>query len=275
MERLQPKVYVKNELGRALLGEFVGTMILLLIGTSVVAQHELPRVRINEQIGVNIGFGLAIAFGVAVSAKLSGGHINPAVSLMFLSLPEPSLEPPSPSSSTTTPSTTLTVETTRWSAPTRRPKFSPRTRPPHLGTINGLTDQIIATAVFCFLIAHFTDERRTSYPNWVRPLLIGLSFVAIGTAFSFNCGYPCNPARDFGPRLFTLLAGYGGETFTYRGWWWVPIVGPFIGALIGAWLYQFTIGFHTSIEVLTKYAIVEGPKKSEHIKEEGEQLVQS
>ncbi|CAJ0574761.1 unnamed protein product, partial [Mesorhabditis spiculigera] len=291
MERLQPKVYVKNELGRALLGEFVGTMILLLIGTSVVAQHELPRVRINEQIGVNIGFGLAIAFGVAVSAKLSGGHINPAVSLMFLSFG--SLKPlrfilytlVQIAGAFVGAALTFVLYNDAINnfdggnhtvvGAHKTAQIFASYPAPHLGTINGLTDQIIATAVFCFLIAHFTDERRTSYPNWVRPLLIGLSFVAIGTAFSFNCGYPCNPARDFGPRLFTLLAGYGGETFTYRGWWWVPIVGPFIGALIGAWLYQFTIGFHTSIEVLTKYAIVEGPKKSEHIKEEGEQLVQS
>ncbi|VDL73738.1 unnamed protein product [Nippostrongylus brasiliensis] len=58
---------------------------LRLIGNCVVAQSVLPRPRLNEMIGVNVGFGLAIAFGVAISAKISGGHINPAVSLMFLS----------------------------------------------------------------------------------------------------------------------------------------------------------------------------------------------
>ncbi|VDM81218.1 unnamed protein product [Strongylus vulgaris] len=73
--------------------------------------------------------------------------------------------------------------------------------------------QIIATAVFCFLIAHITDKRN-AYPHWLQPLLIGLSFFAVGTAFAYNCGYPCNPARDFGPRLFSWIVGYGGDVFS-------------------------------------------------------------
>ncbi|VDN35784.1 unnamed protein product [Gongylonema pulchrum] len=60
--------------------------------------------------------------------------------------------------------------------------------------------------------AHVTDDRN-SYPKFLQPLLIGVSFIMIGTAFGLNCGYPLNPARDFGPRLFTLMAGYGGEVF--------------------------------------------------------------
>uniref|UniRef100_A0A1I7XDX5 Aquaporin-9 n=1 Tax=Heterorhabditis bacteriophora TaxID=37862 RepID=A0A1I7XDX5_HETBA len=85
MDKIRAKVHIKNELGRALLAEFIGTALLLLIGNCVVAQSMLPRPKLNEMIGINVGFGLAITFGVAVSAKLSGGHINPAVSLMFLS----------------------------------------------------------------------------------------------------------------------------------------------------------------------------------------------
>ena len=58
----------------------------------------------------------------------------------------------------------------------------------------------------------------------------------IGATFGFNAGYAINPARDFGPRLFTALAGWGGEVFTAgNGWWWVPIVGPCIGAVLGGY----------------------------------------
>lgn len=68
----------------------------------------------------------------------------------------------------------------------------------------------------------------------------------IGTAFAYNAGYPCNPARDLGPRLFTLVIGYGVEVFSYKDycWFWIPIVGPFIGAVLGAWIYELTIGIH-------------------------------
>jgi glycerol uptake facilitator-like aquaporin len=73
--------------------------------------------------------------------------------------------------------------------------------------------------------------------------MIGGLVVAIGVAFGFNAGYAINPARDFGPRLFTALAGWGGGVFTAaNGWWWVPIVGPTIGALIGAVFYDVCVG---------------------------------
>ncbi|CAJ0963236.1 unnamed protein product, partial [Mesorhabditis belari] len=280
MESLRVKVHVKHELGRALLGEFIGTLVLVLIGTSVVAQHILPSPRLNDFIGVNVGFGLAIAFGVAVSAKLSGGHINPAVSLMFLSFR--ALSPVAFILYTLVQTAGAFVGAALTYAVYHEAieNFSPGVRlvaggkasagiwasypAGHLSLFGGLVDQIVATAVFCFLIAHITDKRN-SYPSWVQPLLVGLSFVAIGNAFGFNCGYPCNPARDFGPRLFTFFF-YGGDVFTHKGWFWVPIVGPFIGALIGAWVYQFAIGFHTTKEEETRYVIVGKSEKTEERK---------
>ncbi len=65
----------------------------------------------------------------------------------------------------------------------------------------------------------------------------------IGATFGLNAGYAINPARDFGPRLFTFLAGWGSGVFTAgNGWWWVPIVGPMIGGVLGGGLYQAAIG---------------------------------
>jgi len=62
-------------------------------------------------------------------------------------------------------------------------------------------------------------------------------------AFGYNAGYAINPARDFGPRLFTAMAGWGPAVFsTANGWWWVPIAGPIAGAIIGAVAYDVCIG---------------------------------
>jgi glycerol uptake facilitator-like aquaporin len=67
----------------------------------------------------------------------------------------------------------------------------------------------------------------------------------IGMTFGFNAGYAINPARDLGPRLFTAVAGWGGEVFRAGNhWWWVPIVGPCIGAVLGGWLYDALIAKH-------------------------------
>ena len=67
----------------------------------------------------------------------------------------------------------------------------------------------------------------------------------IGMTFGFNAGYAINPARDLGPRLFTAMAGWGGEVFRAgNAWWWVPIVGPSIGGVLGGFVYDALITRH-------------------------------
>ena len=65
----------------------------------------------------------------------------------------------------------------------------------------------------------------------------------LSCSFGFNAGYAINPARDFSPRLFTLIAGWGTETFSYHDtyWFYVPILGPFIGGAVGAATYTFLV----------------------------------
>jgi glycerol uptake facilitator-like aquaporin len=68
---------------------------------------------------------------------------------------------------------------------------------------------------------------------------VGLIVVVIGMTFGFNAGYAINPARDLGPRLFTAVGGWGSEVFRAgNGWWWVPIVGPLIGGVLGGFVYD-------------------------------------
>jgi glycerol uptake facilitator protein len=68
--------------------------------------------------------------------------------------------------------------------------------------------------------------------------------VAIGMAWGTNAGYAINPARDFGPRLASFLTGYGGAWRDQTGYlyFWIPIVAPILGGLLGAGLYKVLIG---------------------------------
>jgi glycerol uptake facilitator-like aquaporin len=73
--------------------------------------------------------------------------------------------------------------------------------------------------------------------------VVGLLVMVIGMAYGLNAGYAINPARDFGPRLFTAVAGWGGEVFNAgNGWWWVPIVGPLMGGVAGGFVYDALVG---------------------------------
>jgi glycerol uptake facilitator protein len=71
---------------------------------------------------------------------------------------------------------------------------------------------------------------------------VGAAVLLIGMTYGLNCGYAINPARDFGPRLFTVVAGFKNNGLTDGGHiFWVPIVGPLVGGLIGGAAYDFGV----------------------------------
>ena len=112
----------------------------------------------------------------------------------------------------------------------------------YLSTSGALIDQIVGTAILMLVISAIGDARN-SVPGNVGPLAVGFLVMAIGMCFGLNAGYAINPARDFGPRLFTALAGWGGQVFTANNYYfWVPIVGPLIGGPLGALVYDWFIG---------------------------------
>jgi MIP family channel proteins len=115
---------------------------------------------------------------------------------------------------------------------------------PFLSTFpGGVIDQIVGTALLMAVIFAITDNRNAPPAAGQGPVIVGLLVVAIGAAFGFNSGYAINPARDFGPRLFTAIAGWGTDVFRAGNhWWWVPIVAPPIGAVLGGWLYDLCVG---------------------------------
>jgi glycerol uptake facilitator protein len=105
----------------------------------------------------------------------------------------------------------------------------------------GLLDQTIGTALLLLMIFAITDERNQPPAN-LTPILIGLVVVAVGMSFGGMHGYAINPARDFGPRLFTVVAGFKNNGLTDGAKvFWVPIIGPILGGLIGGVVYDFGI----------------------------------
>ena len=122
----------------------------------------------------------------------------------------------------------------------------------HGGYAGPLIDQIVGTAFLLIFVVAIIDLRNTAVGSNMAPLIIGLAVAAIGMSYGPNAGYAINPARDFGPRLLSYFGGWGqvampgtyhaigGPNFT--GYFWIPIVGPLIGAVIGVVLYDLFIG---------------------------------
>jgi len=120
------------------------------------------------------------------------------------------------------------------------------------GSIVGpLVDQIVGTGFLVLFVVAVIDLRNTAVGANLGPLIIGFVVAAIGMSFGANAGYAINPARDFGPRLFAFFAGWGkvalpgsysAPGFSFSWYFWIPIVGPLIGGVIGVIVYDLFIG---------------------------------
>lgn len=237
------------------MAEFLGTLVLILLGNGVVAMVELFGTGVPGEVSkggytnITLAWGLAVMMGIYIAGRISGAHLNPAVTValaVFRGFPwlkvgyyiaaqvagafiaaglvylnyRPAFQRIDP-----TLTHTAGVFTTF-------PAF------PDL-VWSGLLDQMIGTALLMGLILAITDERNQPPGANLSPLLIGLVVVVIGMSWGGMHGYAINPARDFGPRLFTVLAGFKNNGLTDgRLIFWVPIIGPLLGALSGAFIYD-------------------------------------
>jgi glycerol uptake facilitator protein len=236
--------------------EFAGTFILILFGVGVVAQVVAGGIGDHDSIAWAWGFG--VAFGVYVAGKTTGGHLNPAVTIanaVFNGFPWRKVLPYAIAQTVGAFVAALIV---RWNYTEVLAKVDPghtfKTQGvfstlPGNGTLpvsewGAFRDQIIGTAILLFVIFAITDARNTSPLSNLAPVVVGFLVVAIGMAFGTDAGYAINPARDFGPRLASFVTGYGTAFRDQYGdlYFWVPIVAPIIGAVLGAWLYRVLVG---------------------------------
>jgi glycerol uptake facilitator protein len=240
-----------------MIAEFLGTMVLILFGDGCVATFSLfnnlgGQPFANEWIVVILGWGLAVMLGIYVAGAISGAHLNPAVTLGL------AVRGKLPWSKVLLywlaqvlgafvaalilyyvyQGGIVAAAAGKNVADAVGGVFytSPK---PFVGTFGAFGDEFIGTALLVGLIFAITDGRNQPVQGNINPLIIGLLIVAIGASFGLNTGYAINPARDFGPRLWIALVS-GGASFT--SYTWVPIVAPLLGGVVGAFIYDFTIG---------------------------------
>ena len=250
---------------REVLAEFLGTLVLIVFGIGVVAQVVLGGGNNGQYLSINIGWGLAVTMGVYVAGGVSGAHLNPAVTVAaaaFRGFPWSKVVPFVIAQTAGAFVASAIVYVTYHDALTHfdgglRQVTGPlatagifATYPQAwLSTMSGLVDQIVGTALLVGTILAITDQRNVAPPTNLAPIVVGMLVVVIGATYGLNAGYAINPARDFGPRLFTAVAGWGGGVFTAGdGWWWVPIVGPIVGGLAGGFVYTSAIERHHPAE---------------------------
>ncbi|MFF4084015.1 MIP/aquaporin family protein [Streptomyces sp. NPDC001777] len=260
MERLK-----RSGLVGELSAEFLGTMILILFGCGVVAQVVAggaltdPPGGLGNHDSIAWAWGLGVTLGVYVAGRLSGAHLNPAVTLALAAFKDFPWRKVAPYSIAQFAGAFVAALLVRWNYTEALAKADPghtlktqivfSTLPANGNTAlpvhewGAFRDQVIGTAILVLLIFAVTDLLNNPPGANLGPFVVGLIVVAIGMAFGTNAGYAINPARDLGPRLASFLTGYGGAWRDQYGnlYFWVPIVGPLIGGLVGAFLYKVFI----------------------------------
>jgi glycerol uptake facilitator protein len=239
-----------------LAAEFAGTMVLILFGTGVVAQ--VAGGGIGDHDSIAWAWGLGVTLGVYVAGRISGAHLNPAVTVALAAFKGFPWRKVAPYSIAQFLGAFVAALIVRWNYTevlhAADPGLTIKTQGvfstlPGNGTLpvgewGAFRDQIIGTALLLFLILAVTDAAGTPPLANLQPFIVGLIVVAIGMAWGTDAGYAINPARDFGPRLASFFTGYEGAFRDQTGYlyFWIPIVGPLIGGLVGAGLYQTLIG---------------------------------
>ena len=233
------------------LGEFLGTMILILLGDGVVAGVLLKRSKAEGSgwMIITTGWAFAVMAGVftAVACGSSDAHLNPAVTLGF-AVRAGSFGKCLPYFAAQLLGAIVGAALVwlhylpHWretpDAATKLACFC--TAPAIRKTMANLVSEIIGTAVLVFVVgAIFSKAIATTGPGTLGPYLVGSLVWGIGLSLGGTTGYAINPARDFGPRLAHAvlpIAGKGGSDWSYAP---IPVVGPLIGGALAGWLLRF------------------------------------
>jgi glycerol uptake facilitator protein len=253
-----------------MIGEFFGTMVLILFGDGCVATFGLFSSVVpaaTEWTVIILGWGLAVMLGIYVAGAISGAHINPAVTLAFAvkgdfpwSKVVPywiaqiagafvaalllyfvyqgalvnSLAANHLAIGQVATQTTYGGKGFGWIFYTGHRSF--------VGTFGAFGDEFMGTALLVGMIFAIVDVRNQPVQANLNPLIIGFLIVAIGASFGLNTGYAINPARDFGPRLWIAIVSGGSSLSADNYYFWIPIVAPLAGGVVGGLVYKFTIG---------------------------------
>jgi glycerol uptake facilitator protein len=236
-----------------LIAEFLGTFVLILFGTGVDAMVSLFGKGVPGEIvnggytNISLGWGLGVVMGIYVANRYSGAHLNPAVTLSLAAFRGFPWKNVVPYALAQTLGAFCASAVVFWDYRPAFQAFDPNlektagifaTFPLYPALpMAGLFDQVLGTALLMFVILAIGEEA----PKF-GPVLVGLLVVGIGMSFGALHGYAINPARDFGPRLFTVVAGFKNNGLTDGSMvWWVPIVGPLAGGLIGTAVHDLCL----------------------------------
>ncbi|OQV21283.1 putative Aquaporin-10 [Hypsibius exemplaris] len=259
--RLANKLRIKNDLIRGSVAEFFATFILMLYVQGTVASMIFAGKK-NDLLMIAIGQGLAVTYALYVGGGVSGAYLNPAVNVAFALLGKLKWVQAvffSVAQYLAAFTASMLIYAMFYEA---QNTFDSGVRVPtgpngtagiyttfpgdHRSVGGAFFHETFCTALLLIGVLAMSDSRNWKPAPGLFPFSVGFLITLINLAFSWGESLAMNPARDLGPRLFVLIAGWGPEVFSIwdYNFFWIPIVGSHLGAIIGAILYSIFIEFH-------------------------------
>ncbi|KAH8920131.1 aquaporin [Atractiella rhizophila] len=252
---------------REAFAEYLGTCMLLLFGNGVNMQVFLSTnagvagSQAGSYLSVNFGWGIGVLTGVYVSGGISGGHINPAVTFalaIWRGFPWKKVPVYWLSQILGAMTGSALVYLNYVNAiniyeggPNVRTFLGENATAKYLSTypaawipgISAFFDEVLGTAILLIVVFAISDRNNSPPPDGMNPVILMWLVVGIGACFGLQTAYGINPARDLGPRFVTWFVGYGRGVWTFRDWYWLwtPVLGPLVGANVGALAYDLLI----------------------------------
>lgn len=227
------------------LAEFLGTMFLILMGNGLVAGVVLKGTK-SENAGwlsIVVGWGLAVTLAIYAVGNYSGAHLNPALTLALAVKGDFAWNMVAGYCAAQFAGAfaggilVWLYYLPHWKntadSGTKLAVFS--TGPAIRNTFSNLLSEAIATAVLVFGILCIGVNEFT---QGLKPIVVGLLIISIGLSLGGTTGFAINPARDLGPRMAHALLPIHGKGSSDWAYSWIPVVGPFAGAIAGALLYS-------------------------------------
>ncbi len=240
----------------ALIAEVIGTMLLIYLGNGVVANVVLAKTKGHNGgwIVITLGWGLAVYVAVLVAGPHSGAHINPAITLGLAAIGQFDWSLVLPYISAQMLGAALGSflvwvsyfdhfqQTENVDLKLACHCTAPAIRKPFLNMVS----ELLGTFVLMFTVLYIVGPSFSAdgLPNAqiglgsLGALPVALLVTAIGLSLGGTTGYAINPARDLAPRIMHTFLPLGDKRDSDWGYAWVPIVGPLLGTLLAAGLFQ-------------------------------------
>jgi glycerol uptake facilitator protein len=245
------------------LAEAIGTMMLVLLGDGVVANVVLARSKGHNGgwIVVTLGWAVAVALAVYAVGRVSGAHLNPAVTIALATIGSfPWQQVPGYIAAQMLGAIGGAVLVwlaylPHWSAtPDQGGKLGVFCTAPAIRSsgANFICEAIGTMALLFGILAIAGDAQGLTKPGeldlsvvfsrGLQPLLVGVLVLGIGLSLGGPTGYAINPARDLGPRLAHAILPIPDKGPSDWGYAWIPVMAPIVGGIAGAGLYAL-VGF--------------------------------